>query len=108
MIQCASPTIQASELERSSTVGWTSTTRHSCSGATVELEDARRDYRERSILCYGVPEHGVVASRYTPRDSARHVYGVRKAIDREQTRPLAPYLEIRTSPALTRMSSRAR
>lgn len=66
-------------------------------GATVELEDARRDYGERCILCYGVPERRVVVGGYTPRDSARHVFSMRKANGREQTR-LAPYLEIGPRP----------
>ncbi len=61
------------------------------SGTTVEVEDDRRDYGERRIVCYGLLHGRVVVVGYTPRGAARHVFSMRKANHREQTR-LAPYL----------------
>lgn len=61
------------------------------SGTTVEVEDDRRDYGERCIVCYGLLHGRVVVVGYTPRGTARHVFSMRKANHREQTR-LAPYL----------------
>lgn len=61
------------------------------SGTTVEVEDDRRDYGERRIVCYGLLHGRVVVVGYTPRGTARHVFSMRKANHREQTR-LAPYL----------------
>ncbi len=62
-------------------------------GTTVEVEDTRKEYGERRIICYGLLEGRVVVVGYTPRGSLRHIFSMRKANDREQTR-LAPYLEV--------------
>jgi len=62
-------------------------------GVTVEVEDTRRDYGERRIICYGVLAGRIVVVGYTPRGPVRHIFSMRKANDREQTR-LAPYLEV--------------
>ena len=62
-------------------------------GLTVEVEDTRRNYGERRIICYGVLEGRMVVVGYTPRGPVRHIFSMRKANDREQTR-LAPYLEV--------------
>jgi uncharacterized protein len=62
-------------------------------GVTVEIEDTRRDYGERRIVCYGMLEDRMVVVGYTPRGSVRHVFSMRKANDREKAR-LAPYFEI--------------
>lgn len=59
-------------------------------GSTVEIEDTRKDYGERRILCYGRLENRLVVVGYTPRGADRHVFSMRKANDREQAR-LAPY-----------------
>lgn len=59
-------------------------------GVTVEVEDTRKDYGERRILCFGLLADRLVVVGYTPRGSVRHVFSMRKANDREQTR-LAPY-----------------
>jgi uncharacterized protein len=59
-------------------------------GITVEVEDKRRDYGERRVLCFGLLRGRLVVVGYTPRGSVRHVFSMRKANDREQTR-LAPY-----------------
>jgi hypothetical protein len=62
-------------------------------GVTVEVEDTRRDYGERRVICYGVLGGRIVVVGYTPRGPVRHIFSMRKANDREQTR-LAPYLEV--------------
>jgi uncharacterized DUF497 family protein len=58
-------------------------------GLTVEVEDMRKEYGERRILCFGQLAGRLVVVGYTPRGSVRHVFSMRKANDRE-TR-LAPY-----------------
>jgi hypothetical protein len=60
-------------------------------GRTVEIEDRRKDYGERRIICYGMLEGRMVVVGYTPRGALRHVFSMRKANDREKNR-LAPYL----------------
>lgn len=62
-------------------------------GVTVEVEDRRKDYGEPRIICYGILSGRMVVVGYTQRGSARHIFSMRKANDREQTR-LAPYLEV--------------
>ncbi len=62
-------------------------------GLTVEVEDARKDYGERRVICYGVLKGRIVVVGYTPRGSVRHVFSMRKANDREQAR-LSPYFEV--------------
>lgn len=59
-------------------------------GLTVEVEDTRKDYGERRILCFGLLAGRMVVVGYTPRGAVRHIFSMRKANDREQTR-LAPY-----------------
>ena len=56
------------------------------SGTTVEMEDIRRDYGERRIICYGLLAGRVVVIGYTLRGAARHVSTMRKANDRETKR----------------------
>ena len=62
-------------------------------GTTIEIDDTRRNYGERRIICYGLLAGRIVVVGYTPRGSARHVFSMRKANEREKAR-LAPYLEI--------------
>ena len=62
-------------------------------GITVEVEDRRRNYGERRIICYGMLAGRLVVIGYTPRGATRHVFSMRKANDREKSR-LAPYFEI--------------
>jgi len=62
-------------------------------GVTVEIEDRRKNYGERRIICYGMLEGRLVVIGYTPRGSARHVFSMRKANDREKAL-LAPYFEV--------------
>ena len=60
-------------------------------GPTAEVEDTRRAYGETRIICFGFLRGRMVVIGYTQRGSVRHVFSMRKANDREQTR-LAPYL----------------
>ena len=62
-------------------------------GTTVEVEDTRRNYGEPRIICYGLLAGRLVVIGYTPRDTTRHVFSMRKANDREKAR-LAPYFEV--------------
>ena len=62
-------------------------------GVTVEVEDTRRNYGERRIICYGTLAGRVVVVGYTPRGAVRHIFSMRKANTREQAR-LAPYFEV--------------
>jgi len=59
-------------------------------GTTVEIDDTRRDYGERRVICYGRLGDRLVVIGYTPRGAVRHVFSMRKANDREQAR-LASY-----------------
>ncbi len=59
-------------------------------GLTVEVEDTRKDYGEKRIICYGLLAGRMVVVGYTPRGTVRHIFSMRKANDREQTH-LAPY-----------------
>ena len=62
-------------------------------GTTIEIEDTRRNYGEKRIICYGLLSGRLVVIGYTPRDAARHVFSMRKANDREKAL-LAPYFEV--------------
>ena len=62
-------------------------------GVTLEVEDTRKDYGEVRIICYGRLAGRMVVIGYTPRGADRHVFSMRKANAREQTR-IAPLLEV--------------
>ena len=62
-------------------------------GVTLEVEDTRKAYGEQRIICYGLLSGRMVVIGYTPRGADRHVFSMRKANEREQTR-LAPLLDI--------------
>ena len=62
-------------------------------GLTVEVDDLRKDYGERRVLCFGLLRGRLVVVGYTPRGSTRHIFSMRKANAREKTR-LAPYFGI--------------
>ncbi len=62
-------------------------------GITVEVEDIRKDYGEKRIICYGLLEGRFVVVGYTPRGEDHHIFSMRKANGREKRR-LAPYFEI--------------
>jgi uncharacterized DUF497 family protein len=59
-------------------------------GLTVEVEDTRKDYGEKRIICYGQLEGRLVVVGYSPRGADRHIFSMRKANHREQIR-LAPF-----------------
>jgi len=59
-------------------------------GTTVEIDDVRKDYGERRVICFGMLNGRLVVVGYTPRGPVRHIFSMRKANDREQDR-LAPY-----------------
>ena len=60
-------------------------------GVTVEIPDKRKEYGEERIICFGLLRGRIVVIGYTPRGADRHIFSMRKANNREQTR-LAPYL----------------
>jgi uncharacterized DUF497 family protein len=62
-------------------------------GVTLEFQDTRRDYGEERIVCYGLLAGRMVVLGYTPRGADRHIFSMRKANEREQTR-IAPLLEV--------------
>jgi uncharacterized DUF497 family protein len=62
-------------------------------GVTVEIDDVRKDYGERRIICFGLLEGRLVVVGYTPRGSTRHIFSMRKANGREKAR-LASYFGI--------------
>jgi uncharacterized DUF497 family protein len=62
-------------------------------GITLEVEDTRKDYGEVRIICFGHLEGRMVVVGYTPRGAGRHIFSMRKANEREQSR-LAPLLKI--------------
>ena len=62
-------------------------------GTTIELDDSCKDYGERRIICYGLLSGRLVVIGYTPRGKARHIFSMRKANDREESR-LAPYFDV--------------
>jgi uncharacterized DUF497 family protein len=66
---------------------------HVFAGTCVEIEDERRDYGEKRIICFGLLSQRMVVIGYTPRGEVRHIFSMRKANEREQTR-LAHYFEI--------------
>ena len=55
-------------------------------GATVEVEDTRKDYGETRVICYGLLAGRMVVVGYTPRGAGRHIFSMRKANDREKER----------------------
>jgi hypothetical protein len=59
-------------------------------GVTLEVDDERKEYGERRVLCFGLLDGRLVVVGYTPRGAVRHIFSMRKANDREQTR-LASY-----------------
>ena len=62
-------------------------------GVTVEIEDTRKNYGEKRVICYGLLAGRVVVVGYTPRGADRHVFSMRKANEREKAR-ITPLLEV--------------
>ena len=63
------------------------------SGVTLEIEDTRKDYGETRVICYGYLDGRMIVVGYTPRGAGRHIFSMRKANEREQSR-IAPLLEV--------------
>lgn len=59
-------------------------------GVTVEVDDERKDYGKRRVLCFGLLRGRLVVVGYTIRGDTRHIFSMRKTHDREKTR-LASY-----------------
>ncbi len=59
-------------------------------GATIEVDDTRRDYGERRVVCYGWLAGRLVVVGYTPRGTVRHIFSMRKANAREKIRFAPP------------------
>jgi uncharacterized DUF497 family protein len=55
-------------------------------GVTVEVDDLRKNYGERRVVCYGLLDGRLVVVGYTPRGDDRHVFSMRKANEREKNR----------------------
>ena len=55
-------------------------------GPCISFEDDRRDYGEIRIITVGMLAGRMVVVGWTPRGDDRHVFSMRKANDREQTR----------------------
>ena len=62
-------------------------------GVTVDVEDTRKDYGEHRFICYGWLAGRMVVVGYTSRGADRHIFSMRKANEREQSR-IAPLLVI--------------
>ena len=62
-------------------------------GVTFEMQDIRKDYGEKRIICYGWLAERMVVIGYVPRGADRHIFSMRKANEREQDR-IAPYLKV--------------
>jgi len=58
-----------------------------------EIEDRRKDYGEKRVMCFGMLRDRMVVIGYTPRGADRYVFSMRKANDREQAL-IAPLLGI--------------
>jgi uncharacterized DUF497 family protein len=55
-------------------------------GPSFEVEDVSKDYGEKRMICFGMLRDRMVVVGYTTRGADRHVFSMRKANDREQTR----------------------
>ena len=54
-------------------------------GATLTVEDDRRDYGEDRFITIGFLDDTMVVLVWTPRDGAHRIISMRKANDRERT-----------------------
>ena len=55
-------------------------------GKTIDVEDVRRDYGEKRMICFGLLAGRLVVIGYTERAAVRHIFSMRKANDREKAR----------------------
>ena len=54
-------------------------------GATLTVEDDRRDYAEERFITIGFLDGTMVVLVWTPRDGTHRIISIRKANDRERT-----------------------
>ena len=54
-------------------------------GATLTVEDDRRDYGEERFITIGFLDETMVVLVWTPRDGTRRIISMRKANERERT-----------------------
>ncbi|MEQ1704726.1 MAG: BrnT family toxin [Rickettsiales bacterium] len=55
-------------------------------GAVYELEDTRKNYGEKRIMCFGLLKGRMVVVGYVQRGNSRHIFSLRKANEKEQKR----------------------
>ncbi len=55
-------------------------------GPTLEFEDDRQNYGEKRIICFGYLYGRLMVVGYVQRGDARHIYSMRKANEREQSK----------------------
>jgi len=55
-------------------------------GPTLEFEDERQNYGEKRMICFGYLYGRLLVVGYVRRGDARHIYSMRKANEREQSK----------------------
>ncbi|MBF0428620.1 MAG: BrnT family toxin [Magnetococcales bacterium] len=55
-------------------------------GRIYEIEDLRKDYGERRVMCFGTLNGRMVVIGYVQRGEAYHIFTMRKANEREVSR----------------------
>lgn len=55
-------------------------------GRVYELEDTRKDYGEKRVMCFGLLKDRMVVIGYVQRGNSRHIFSMRKANEKEQER----------------------
>jgi uncharacterized DUF497 family protein len=53
---------------------------------TFEYEDTRESYGEKRMVCFGYLFGRLTAVGYVQRDDGRHIFSMRKANEREQSK----------------------
>jgi uncharacterized protein len=53
---------------------------------TFEYEDTRENYGEKRMICFGYLYGRLTVVGYVQRDDARHIFSMRKANEREQSK----------------------
>ena len=54
--------------------------------ATFEFEDVREPYGKKRMICFGYMYGRLIVVGYVLRGEARHIYSMRKANEREQSK----------------------
>ncbi|MBF0349198.1 MAG: BrnT family toxin [Magnetococcales bacterium] len=52
-------------------------------GRVYEIEDTRKEYGERRMMCFGKLNGRMMVIGYVQRGDTRHIFSMRKANDRE-------------------------